>query len=668
MSQRFLEMIEKSGLLTKEQVDPFLEQLRKDVPADVLENEQALAEKFVAAGLLTPWQTEKLVQGKHKGFLLGNYKLLRHLGAGGMSTVFLAEHKHMRQRRAIKVLPQNRVNDSSYLGRFYREARAAAALDHPNIVRAYDVDNDGDNHYLVMEYVEGTDMQKLVAMQGVLPFETAAEYVRQAAFGLAHAHIVGLIHRDIKPANLLVDPKGTVKILDMGLARFADDEKQASLTQMHDENVLGTADYLAPEQAINSHTVDARADLYSLGCTLYFALTGHPPFPEGTLAQRLLMHQQREPAPIAKDRPDVPKDLVGICKRMMAKSVDERFQNAEDVEQALGRWLSDRGGGARTAFQPGGIRGGGGGGGGGQPAGGRQGGVQTAQRAVPKAKPADDSNNRLAGVGDTLTGSGQPTTKGPAGKHDSGDSSSKLGGKKGVAARAGDSGASPIIGPPPAATNKKPGDSSGSFNFNIKTDDSNVLSNRSGKKPVAKAVGDSDSSSGSSSGSGPKNTAPAKGTAAKGPVAKGTAANAAVAKKTVPPGKNAAAESAKQAAADGSEPPKLKKLKKKTKASTVIIGALVMVFVCIGLVFGLMQILERNKRMQEENIQKAMEEEAAAAKKKQQLQQQQMLESAGGAAPAAPAAPTAQPEPTGPVIKTPVVPVAPTIPAPTTGT
>jgi len=667
MSQRFLEMIEKSGLLVKEQVDPFLEQLRKDVPADVLENEQALAEKFVAAGLLTHWQTEKLLQGKHKGFLLGNYKLLRHLGSGGMSTVFLAEHKHMRQRRAIKVLPQNRVNDSSYLGRFYREARAAAALDHPNIVRAYDVDSDGDNHYLVMEYVEGTDLQKLVALQGVLPFETAAEYVRQSAFGLAHAHLVGLIHRDIKPANLLVDPKGTVKILDMGLARFADDEKQASLTQMHDENVLGTADYLAPEQAINSHTVDARADIYSLGCTLYFALTGHPPFPEGTLTQRLLMHQQREPAPIAKDRPDVPKDLVGICKRMMAKSLDERFQNAEDVEQALARWLSDRGGGARTAFQAGGMRGGGGGG---QPAGGRPGGVQTAQRAVPKAKPAEDSGNRLAGVGDTLSGGGQPTTKGPAGKSNSGDSSSKLGGKKAVAARAGDSGASPVIGPPPSATNKRPGDSSGSFNFNIKTDDSNVLSNRSGKKPVAKSVGDSDTAGGSSSGGGPKNAASAKGTVAKGAAA-GSGSNAAVTKKAAPPAKNAAVNTAKQPAAEGEEPPKLKKLKKKTKASTVIIGAVLMVFMCIGLVFGLMQILERNQRQQEESMKKLLEEEVAAAakKKQQQQQQQQMLESAGSAGQAAPAAPVVQPAPTGPIIKTPVVPIPPiTPPAPTSGT
>lgn len=134
-------------------------------------------------------------------------------------------------------------------------------------VRAYDVDNDGDNHFLVMEFVEGQDLQKIVDSGGVLPYETAAEYIRQSAAGLSHGHGVGLVHRDIKPANLLVDPKGTVKVLDMGLVRFNDDEKQASLTQMHEENVLGTADYSAPEQARDSHTVDARADIYSLGCT-----------------------------------------------------------------------------------------------------------------------------------------------------------------------------------------------------------------------------------------------------------------------------------------------------------------------------------------------------------------------------------------------------------------
>ena len=235
-----------------------------------------------------------------------------------MSHVYLAEHTLMQRRVAIKVLPKNRVEDSSYLGRFHREARAAAALDHRNIVRAYDIDNDGDVHFLVMEYVEGSDLQSVVKEQGPLDYARAADYIRQAAKGLHHAHQAGLIHRDVKPANLLVDPHNVVKLLDLGLARFTEDQL-ASLTVAYDENVLGTADYLAPEQAINSHGVDGRADIYSLGCSFYYLLTGQPPFPEGTLPQRLAMHQKSPPPDIRLKRPDAPQDLIDICLRMMAK-------------------------------------------------------------------------------------------------------------------------------------------------------------------------------------------------------------------------------------------------------------------------------------------------------------------------------------------------------------
>jgi serine/threonine protein kinase len=192
-----------------------------------------------------------------------------------------------------------------------------------------------------MEYVEGRDLQQTIKKEGPLSYQRAADYIRQAADGLAHAHQVGLIHRDIKPANLLLDLKGTVKVLDMGLARFSDD-KQASLTVAHDENVLGTADYLAPEQAINSHNVDPRADLYSLGCSLYFLLTGHPPFPEGTLAQRLMKHQYEEPASILNDRPDAPEELLAICTRLMSKTVGGRYQSADEVNQALANWLAGK--------------------------------------------------------------------------------------------------------------------------------------------------------------------------------------------------------------------------------------------------------------------------------------------------------------------------------------
>ncbi|HWB00708.1 MAG TPA: serine/threonine-protein kinase, partial [Pirellulales bacterium] len=336
---KFLDLLRASGLVEAEPLSQSLAALAESQGPDAAHDPATVAEHLVTAGLITRWQADRLLEGRNKGFFLGNYRMLRLLGSGGMSSVFLAEHKHMRQLRAIKVLPKHRIDDSSYLERFYLEAQAAARLDHPNIVRAYDVANEGTTHYLVMEYVEGRDLQNTVKEDGPLPFATAAEYIRQGAEGLAHAHQANLIHRDIKPANLLVDTRGVVKVLDMGLARFTDAGK-ASLTVAHDENVLGTADYLPPEQAVNSHNVDSRADIYSLGCTLYYCLTGHPPFNEGTLTQRLLKHQNTEPPSILIDRPDAPKDLLAICARMMAKAPDKRFQSAREVADVLAKWLA----------------------------------------------------------------------------------------------------------------------------------------------------------------------------------------------------------------------------------------------------------------------------------------------------------------------------------------
>ena len=341
-SKSFLELVQRSSLvdndLLQRAVRKCSEQHGGAIPADP----QVIANDLVGAGLLTRWHCQKLFEGRFKGFFLGKYKLLDHLGTGGMSSVYLAEHTLMQRLRAIKVLPKNRVGDSSYLARFYREAQATASLDHPNIVRAFDLDHQDDRHYLVMEYVQGRDLLSIVQEEGPLDYEAAANFIAQAAEGLNYAHEQGLIHRDVKPANLLVNQFGVVKILDLGLALICTDDA-ASLTLLHNENVIGTADYLAPEQALNSHAVDPRADIYGLGGTLYFALTGHPPFSAGTLAQRIAKHQTEVPPSILVDRPDCPRELLDTCAKMLQKKPEDRFQSCREVAELLECWLASRG-------------------------------------------------------------------------------------------------------------------------------------------------------------------------------------------------------------------------------------------------------------------------------------------------------------------------------------
>jgi eukaryotic-like serine/threonine-protein kinase len=341
-ANKLVDLLRRSNLVDEAKLNAFLEKAALDHGEAALEDHPRLAELMIEAGLLTRWQADKLLAGKHKGFRLGKYKLLGQIGKGGMSSVYLAEHELMKRRVAVKVLPQNRVNDSSYLERFRLEARAVAKLDDPNIVRAYDIDNEGNIHYIVMEYVDGQDLHQIVAGGGPLDYDTAVDYIAQVANGLQHAHDMGLVHRDIKPANCLVDRHNVVKLLDLGLAKLTEDD-QASLTMANEENVLGTADYLAPEQALNSHQADNRSDIYSLGCTLYFLLTGSPPFPEGSISERLLKHQTARPESIFKFRPDAPPSLVDVCEIMMAKKPDERIQSAGEVSAHLKEWLADRG-------------------------------------------------------------------------------------------------------------------------------------------------------------------------------------------------------------------------------------------------------------------------------------------------------------------------------------
>jgi len=334
----YLELLLKSRLISETQLIPLAGRLpRPNEPSAV----DRLSKALINADLLTPWQHQHLINGHWKGFFIGKHKLLAKIGVGGMGTVYLAEHTIMRRKVAIKVLPKANVGKSSYLERFLQEARAIASLDHPNIIRAYNIDNEGDLHYLVIEYVEGPNLDQLVAENGPLEFEEAADYLRQAADGLAQAHDRGLIHRDVKPSNLLLDRTGVIKVLDMGLARLTN-PGESSLTLEQGERVLGTADYLSPEQALDSHEIDHRSDLYSLGCTLYFLLTGSTPFPRGTLAQRLVAHQTETPPSPTVLRPETPPELAAICLRLLSKEPSDRYPTASTLSQVLSAWLAMR--------------------------------------------------------------------------------------------------------------------------------------------------------------------------------------------------------------------------------------------------------------------------------------------------------------------------------------
>jgi len=333
----FLDLGFKSGLLEKDAADAFCRGLQET--GTMIERPKQMADALVEAGLLTGFQAEKLLAGRWRGFIIsGKYRLLERLGAGGMGAVYLCEHIHMTRRVALKVLPIALAEDPGSLARFYREARAIARLDHPNIVRAHDIDHEDKLHFLVLEYVDGCNLHDFVKKNGPLTPLRAAHYIRQAAIGLQNAHEAGVVHRDIKPGNLLLDRQGTVKILDMGLARFFDDDGGAYVKQFESGYVLGTADYVAPEQTVDSR-VDIRADIYSLGGTLYYLLVGKSPFQDGTVPQKMIWHQVRQPKPIRSLRPDVPEGLAQVMERMMAKEAARRYQVPAEVVEALGQAL-----------------------------------------------------------------------------------------------------------------------------------------------------------------------------------------------------------------------------------------------------------------------------------------------------------------------------------------
>jgi serine/threonine-protein kinase len=330
--EQFVKQLEDSGIIAGDTLKDFLPP--KTTPKDATE----LARELVRQKKLTKFQVEEVYRGKGNALVLGNYTILDKIGAGGMGQVFKAEHRRMKRIVAVKMLPTTMMKNPAVVARFEREVMAAAKLNHPNIVTAFDADNANDVHLLIMEYVEGSDLAALVKKNGPCSVGQAVNYILQAARGLQAAHVEGIVHRDIKPANLLLDNEGTVKILDMGLARLSADvdaDKQAGLTNTG--TIMGTVDYMAPEQALDTKTADARADIYSLGCSLFYLLIGKAVYQGDTLMAKLLAHRDQPIPSIQAIRPEVPEEVEMVFNKMVAKNVEDRYQTMSEVIADLER-------------------------------------------------------------------------------------------------------------------------------------------------------------------------------------------------------------------------------------------------------------------------------------------------------------------------------------------
>jgi WD40 repeat protein/serine/threonine protein kinase len=323
----FARALVEAGLFDAEELKPFT--------ADPSKTLGELAQALVDAGKLTAYQAAAVCQGKSRGLLIGRYVILDKLGVGGMGIVFKARHRVSGAVGALKILPPSLARDKKAVVRFRREIEAAGRVRHPNLVAAIDADEDRGVHFLVMECVEGRDLARVVREKGRLPVNQAIDYVIQAARGIEAAHARGIVHRDIKPSNLMLDATGTVRVLDLGLARVAsayDPFGQAGESAVTKAGTyMGTADYVAPEQAEDSHGADHRADIYSLGCTLYYLITGEVPFPAKTILKRMMAHAERPAPSLCAGRPEVPRALDAVFQKMMAKRPDDRPWSMTDL-------------------------------------------------------------------------------------------------------------------------------------------------------------------------------------------------------------------------------------------------------------------------------------------------------------------------------------------------
>lgn len=295
-------------------------------------SDDAIGRRLVELGLLNLWQVEQLKLGRTK-FSLGPYRIVDAIGRGGMGHVFKAEHEILGRIEAVKVLPRNKTTADT-INKFRHEIRIQAQLDHPNLVRVHFADRERDTYYFVTEYVPGSDLRKLIRRLGPVSYQAAALIMQQAAEGLEHAHRRGLVHRDIKPGNLLVTPEAVVKVIDLGLAWYLESDIHAA-KQGDRLKIVGTADYLAPETIRDPGCIVPVSDIYAMGCTLYYAVTGKVPFPGGNPAEKMQRHLHEKPLPPDQLQPDLPPEFVELVAEMMAKDPKKRPPSASAVAQRL---------------------------------------------------------------------------------------------------------------------------------------------------------------------------------------------------------------------------------------------------------------------------------------------------------------------------------------------